>query len=169
MREKLSRAHIVYCGRVLINYIGPAKTFSHYSINDIIKGKIPAEKLRNKIVLVGITAAAVYDLRVTPFSPVYPGVEIHANVIDNILHQNFLIFSSLIRLIDIIAIIVFGLAMGLIITRMRAVSGAFVAFIIVGVFIAGNLFAFFHFNIWFNLVYPVLTMIVIYLGITLYH
>jgi adenylate cyclase len=156
-------------GRLLINYMGPAKTFPHYSINDIIKGKIPAEKLRNKIVLVGITATAVYDLRVTPFSPVYPGVEIHANVIDNILHQNFLIFSSLIRLIDIIAIIVFGLAMGLIITRMRAVSGAFVAFIIVGVFIAGNLYAFFHFNIWLTLVYPVLTMIVIYLGITIYH
>jgi Adenylate cyclase, family 3 (some proteins contain HAMP domain) len=156
-------------GRMLINYMGPSKTFPHYSIHDIIKGKIPAEKLRNKIVLIGVTATAVYDLRVTPFSPVYPGVEIHANVIDNILHQNFLIFSSLIRFVDILAIIVFGLAMGLIIPRMRAVSGAFVAFIIVIAFICVNLFAFFHFNIWLTLVYPVLTMITIYLGITLYH
>jgi adenylate cyclase len=156
-------------GRLLINYMGPAKTFPHYSIHDIIKGKIPAEKLRNKIVLIGVTATAVYDLRVTPFSPVYPGVEIHANVIDNILHQNFLIFSSLVRFIDILAIIVFGLAIGLIIPRLRAVWGAFVAVIIIGVFIVGNLFAFYHFNIWFNLVYPVLTMIAIYLGITLYH
>jgi adenylate cyclase len=156
-------------GRLLINYMGPAKTFPHYSINDIIKGKIPAEKLRNKIVLVGVTATAVYDLRVTPFSPVYPGVEIHANVIDNILHQNFLIFSTLIRLIDILAIIVFGLAMGLIITRLRAVWGAFVELIIIGVFIAVNLYAFYHFNLWLTLVYPVLTMMAIYLGITIYH
>ena len=155
-------------GRLLINYMGPSKTFPHYSIHDIIKGKIPVDKLRNKIVLVGVTATAVYDLRVTPFSPVYPGVEIHANVIDNILHQNFLIFSSMIRFIDIIAIIAFGLAMGLIIPRLRAVWGAFVAFVIICVFIGVNLFAFFQFNIWLNLVYPVLTMMVIYLGITIY-
>jgi adenylate cyclase len=49
-------------GRLLINYMGPAKTFPHYSIHDILKGNIPAEKLRNKIVLVGVTATAVYDL-----------------------------------------------------------------------------------------------------------
>jgi len=155
-------------GRLLINYMGPAKTFPHYSIHDILKGSIPAEKLRNKMVLIGVTATAVYDLRVTPFSPVYPGVEIHANVIDNILHQNFLIFSSMIRLVDILSIIVFGLAMSLIITRLRAAWGALVAFIIIGIFISLNLFAFFYFNIWFNLIYPVLTMVAIYLGITLY-
>ncbi len=156
-------------GRLLINYLGPAKTFPHYSIHDILQGKIPADQLRNKIVLVGVTATAVYDLRVTPFSPVYPGVEIHANIIDNILHQNFLICSSLIRFVDIFAIIFFGLVMGLIITRLRAVGAAFVALIIISVFIALNLLAFYAFNIWLNLVYPVLTMMAIYLGITLYH
>jgi adenylate cyclase len=156
-------------GRLLINYMGPSKTFPHYSIHDILQGKIPAEKLRDKIVLVGVTATAVYDLRVTPFSPVYPGVEIHANVIDNILHSNFLIFSSLIRLVDILAIIAFGLAMALIITRLRAALGALVALLIIGSFIAVNLLAFYAFNIWLTLVYPVLTMIAIYLGITIYH
>jgi len=156
-------------GRLLINYMGPAKTFPHYSIHDILQGKIPAEKLRDKIVLVGVTATAVYDLRVTPFSPVYPGVEIHANVIDNILHQNFLIFSSLIRLVDIMAIIAFGLAMGLILTRLRAALGALVALLIISAFIAVNLLAFYAFNIWLTLVYPVLTMTAIYLGITIYH
>lgn len=60
-------------GRLLINYRGPAKTFPHYSIADIIEGKIPSESLRDKIVLVGATAVGIYDLRVTPFGPVYPG------------------------------------------------------------------------------------------------
>lgn len=156
-------------GRLLVNYMGPAKTFPHYSIRDILKGRIPAEKLRDKIVLVGVTATAVYDLRVTPFSPVYPGVEIHANVIDNILHRNFLVFSSLIRLADILAIIFFGLAMGLIISRLRAAPGALVAIIIISAFIAANLFAFYNFNIWLTLVYPVLAMTAIYLGITIFH
>ena len=54
-------------GRLLINYLGPGRTFPHYSIADIMQGKIPAEKLRGKIVLVGATAIGIYDLRVTPF------------------------------------------------------------------------------------------------------
>ncbi|HEX7416346.1 MAG TPA: CHASE2 domain-containing protein, partial [Smithellaceae bacterium] len=155
-------------GRLLINYPGPAKTFPHYSINDILKGKIPAEKLNNKIVLVGVTATAVYDLRVTPFGNVYPGVEIHASVVDNILHQNFLKYSSLIRFIDIIVIIAFGLIMSLIIVRLRAVKGLIAALIIIAAFVAANIFMFSRYNVWLNIVYPVLTMIVIYFGITIY-
>ncbi|MCX5822484.1 MAG: CHASE2 domain-containing protein, partial [Deltaproteobacteria bacterium] len=81
-------------GRLLVNYLGPAKTFPHYSISDIVNGRISADKLKGKIVLVGATATGIYDMRVTPFSAVYPGVEIHATVIDNILHQNFLSHSG---------------------------------------------------------------------------
>lgn len=155
-------------GRLLVNYMGPAKTFPHYSISDILKGRIPAEKIRNKIVLVGATAIGIYDLRVTPFGATYPGVEIHATVIDNILHRNFLTHSGFTRFIDLCAIILFGLLMGLIIPRLKAVKGIFFALTIICVFVAINMFLFVSFNIWLNLIYPALTMITIYLGITVY-
>jgi adenylate cyclase len=155
-------------GRLLVNYMGPEKTFPHYSIADIIKGRLPAETFRNKIVLVGATAVGIYDLRVTPFSAAYPGVEIHANVIDNILHQNFLQYSSFIRFLDIIAIIAFGLIIGFVVPRLKAVTGIFAFLVAIGAFIAINLFVFFRFNIWMNLTYPLLTMIAIYFGVTIY-
>jgi adenylate cyclase len=155
-------------GRLLVNYMGPEKTFPHYSIADIIKGRLPAETFRNKIVLVGATAVGIYDLRVTPFSAAYPGVEIHANVIDNILHQNFLLYSSFIRLLDIIAIIAFGLIIGFVVPRLKAVTGIFAFLVSIGAFIAINLFVFSQFNIWMNLTYPLLTMIAIYFGVTIY-
>ncbi len=156
-------------GRLLVNYLGPAKTFPHYSISDILKGRIPADKIRNKIVLVGATAIGIYDLRVTPFGATYPGVEIHANVIDNILHNNFLTHSSFTRFIDLCSIILFGLLMGLIIPRLRAVMGIFFAGLILGIFVAVNMFIFSKFNVWLNLIYPAITMAVIYLAITVYH
>ncbi len=156
-------------GRLLVNYLGPAKTFPHYSVSDIIKGRIPADKIRNKIVLVGATAIGIYDLRVTPFGATYPGVEIHANVIDNILHNNFLTHSSFTRFIDLCSIILFGLLMGLIIPRLRAVTGIFFALLILGIFVAVNVFIFSKFNVWLNLIYPAITMAVIYLAITVYH
>ncbi len=156
-------------GRLLVNYLGPAKTFPHYSVSDILKGRIPAEKIRNKIVLVGATAIGIYDLRVTPFGATYPGVEIHATVIDNILHRNFLTHSSFTRFIDLCSIILFGLLMGLIIPRLRAVTGIFFALLILGIFVAVNMFIFSKFNVWLNLIYPAITMAVIYLAITVYH
>ena len=51
---------------------------------------LPKGTFKNKIVLVTAFAAGLSDLRATPFSPVTPGVEIHANIIDNILSGRFL-------------------------------------------------------------------------------
>ena len=155
-------------GRLLINYLGPAKTFPHYSIADILKGRIPPETFKGKIVLVGATATGIYDLRVTPFSTVYPGVEIHATVIDNILHQNFLTYSGWIRFLDMCVIIVLGLLAGIALPRFGAVAGIGIILALVLSFFLVNTFIFSHFNIWMNLIYPLLTMVTIYLGISVY-
>ncbi len=51
---------------------------------------LPAGTFRDRIVLVSAQAAGLSDLRATPFSPVTPGIEIHANVIDSLLAGRFL-------------------------------------------------------------------------------
>ncbi|UCH21385.1 MAG: CHASE2 domain-containing protein, partial [Deltaproteobacteria bacterium] len=53
-------------GRVLINYRGEEKSFPHIPLTDILHGKVPNSKFKDKIVLVGATAIGIYDLRVTP-------------------------------------------------------------------------------------------------------
>lgn len=155
-------------GRMLVNYLGPAKTFPHYSVVDIIKGRVPPAALRGKIVLVGATATGIYDLRVTPFSSVYPGVEIHATVIDNILHRNFLKQSWWTKFLDVMCIIFLGLTMGFLIQRLEAVRGMLIALLYVTAYVLVNIFLFSRYSIWLNLIYPVLTMLGVYLGITVY-
>jgi len=54
------------------------------------KPVLPKGTFKGKIVLITSTAVGLTDLRATPFSPVTPGVEIHANIIDNILSKRFL-------------------------------------------------------------------------------
>jgi len=156
-------------GRLLINYLGKAHTFPHYSIADLLSGRIPRGAFRDKIVLVGATAAGIYDLRVTPFSSTYPGIEIHATVIDNILHGNFLFHSTATRFADICAIILFGLLIGILVPRLSPIPGMLTAFGMVAAYMAANFVAFSRFNVWLNLVYPFITMVLIYLGITIYH
>ncbi len=155
-------------GRLLVNYLGPAKTFPHYSVSDILNGRISADQLKGKIVIVGATATGIYDLRVTPFSTVYPGVEIHATIIDNILHRNFLIHSDWIKFLDICIIIVAGLIMGFAVPRVKAVAGIGLSLALIGAFVLANAAIFIRYNVWMNLIYPLLTMMTIYLGITVY-
>lgn len=45
---------------------------------------------RDRIVLISAQAAGLSDLRATPFSPVTPGIELHANIVDNLLAGRFL-------------------------------------------------------------------------------
>ena len=76
-------------GSALINYTGPYETYQHYSMWDVMSGAVPARHFKDKIVLVGATALAIGDLRNTPYQggEAYMGVEVHANIIDNLLHS----------------------------------------------------------------------------------
>jgi adenylate cyclase len=101
-------------GRILINYQGPWGTFPHYSIADVIEGKVAPAKFRDKIVLVGATATGIGDLRPTPYGGTdYPGIGIHANVIDNILNQGFLRRGPKQALTDALLILFFGVPLGI--------------------------------------------------------
>jgi len=155
-------------GRLLINYLGPPNTFAHYSISDILSTSVPREKIEGKIILVGATATGIYDLRNTPFSAVYPGVEIHATVIDNILRQNFLIHSGWTTFLDILILVFSGLLVGFLLPRFRAIAGIALIIILLASFVFFNMVMFTQYNVWLNMVYTFLTIIVIYLGITIY-
>lgn len=77
-------------GRLIVNFRGGSKTFEYYSALDIYNNTIPKEKLQDKIVLIGTSAIGLLDLRAISFDSVYPGVEVHANVIDNIIQGDFI-------------------------------------------------------------------------------
>src|SRR5471032_1225791 len=50
----------------------------YVSATDVLEGRVPAEKIKGKLVLVGTSAAGLNDLKTTPVDPAMPGVEIHA-------------------------------------------------------------------------------------------
>jgi adenylate cyclase len=101
-------------GQMLINYRGPWGTFHHYSIADVLEKKFVSGTFQGKLVLVGATATGIGDLRATPFGGTnYPGVEIHANTIDNILNDRFLKRDARSALIDVLLIFTFGIPLGI--------------------------------------------------------
>ena len=72
----------------LIPYRGPYKSFEYISASSVLNKKVTKEQLEGKIVLIGTTAPGLFDLRSTPMGTLYPGVEMHANLIAGILDGN---------------------------------------------------------------------------------
>jgi adenylate cyclase len=68
-----------------IPYRGPRASYPYISLADVYFGKVPLETLQGKIALVGTSAPGLLDLRSTPVDSVYPGVEVHANMIAGML------------------------------------------------------------------------------------
>jgi adenylate cyclase len=101
-------------GHLPINYHGPRGTYPYYSIADVVQHKFARGTFKDKIVLIGASATGIADLRTPPYGEIdYPGVEVHANVIDNMLHQNFLVRGIKQQLWDGILIVILGLPLGI--------------------------------------------------------
>jgi adenylate cyclase len=64
-------------------------SFNYISAADVLARRVPPDALAGKIVLVGATAPGLFDLRVTPVGAVFPGVEVHANMISGLLDGRF--------------------------------------------------------------------------------
>ncbi|KIM09357.1 MAG: hypothetical protein KU28_01680 [Sulfurovum sp. PC08-66] len=80
--------------RFLVNFRGKAKTFEYLSASDIYNNRIDRAKIEGKLVLLGTSAIGLLDIRAMPMDTEYPGVEVHANIIDNMLAGDFLVITS---------------------------------------------------------------------------
>lgn len=78
---------------VLLNWRGPPFTYRYVSFVDVYRGfkngKPPID-FAGKIVLIGSTAPALFDVKGTPMARIHPGVEILATAVDNFKHGDWL-------------------------------------------------------------------------------
>jgi len=77
-------------GRLYLNYLGGKNSFPHISAIDIFKNNFDPAQVEGKFVLIGATAAGLWDLRATPFDNTVPGVEVHATALENMLDGNYI-------------------------------------------------------------------------------
>jgi adenylate cyclase len=161
-------------GSGLINYVGPYHSYPHYSMVDVLHGTVPTDAFRDKIVFVGGTALGIGDLRNTPFEKQdsgYMGVEIHANILDNLLHsaepqRTFLIRGFNEEIVDIAFIVFFGIGLGLWCGRSRPLTATLTAMVVLGAFFGFVYYGFAHWGRWYSFVLPAATLVGSYASIT---
>lgn len=146
-------------GRILVNFRGKEKTFKYISALDIYNNNFKSEEIRDKIALIGTSAAALMDLRATPFESIFPGVEVHANVIDNILNKDFLFKPSWIEAINICLIFVLSFFIYFIIRKVPIILTPIFIFISLYLIFYINYFILFKYGLVINTLFPFITII----------
>lgn len=153
-------------GRLLINYLGPGGLIPTYSATAVMDGSLPADVLKDKIVIVGATAVGIYDLRVTPFSGTFPGVEIQATVMDNLLHGDFIKTPQLALAIMLLIMAGLAILLGVVLPRLAAVSSFFFASAVAAGYVCLNYYLFSRQGLQLEMFYPLGLIALIFLGVT---
>ena len=138
-------------GTTILNWYGPGQTFTYIPLHELInavEGNQPSNKnfdFHNKIVYFGATASSLFDIKTVPVDKVYPGVEVQATYVNN------LIDSSLVKkatkpikiTIDIILVLL-------------TISALLIIIVTVIAYIALSYFLMAKYNLWLPLISPIL-------------
>ncbi|MEW6313298.1 MAG: adenylate/guanylate cyclase domain-containing protein [Pseudomonadota bacterium] len=136
--------------RALIPYRGRAGSFKYVSITDVLHDRVPAASLKDKIVILGTTAPGLLDLRSTPVSPVYPGVEVHANLISGMLDGDIKQKPPYVMGAEFTLLLVSGLLVALLVPLLSPLRATLVTLAVLGAAVAINVVVW-HYG---NLVLP---------------
>ncbi len=131
----------------LIPFRGPKKSFTYISASDVLSGKVLPEMLRNAIVLVGSTAPGLMDLRTTPVGDVYPGVEMHANLIAGIIDDNIKERPDVAAEFEFASLLLVGVLMAFLLPSRKPMGATLVWLAVMATLLAGNSSAWQFFNL----------------------
>ena len=104
----------------LIPYRGKKFSYPYVSLSDVVKDRIKPDALKGKIALVGTSAPGLFDLRSTPVDSVYPGVEIHANLIAGMLDREVKSKPAFMLGAEVMLLAVGGIALAILIPMVSA-------------------------------------------------
>lgn len=129
----------------------------------VLAGEIPKADIEGRIFLIGTSAAGLNDLRATPLDAAMPGIEVHAQAIEQIIRGAFLHRPDFAAMAELAFILVLGLVIALLVYFAGAiVSAVLIAIAIVGVIVASWL-AFDRWNWLVDPIYPSISLLAFYL------
>ncbi|MEM8750515.1 MAG: adenylate/guanylate cyclase domain-containing protein [Pseudomonadota bacterium] len=159
-------------GRVLVPTTSTATVWPYFtptvpsrfvSVRDIMNGTVNPNRLRGHLVLVGTSAIGLEDFRATPMASLMAGVEIHAQVIENILTNQMLVRPNYSLGLELAAIL-FPALLAIILVPMLGATLAFVcAVVLLGTYIGLSYLAFDWYRLLIDPVYPTISVGLIFI------
>lgn len=162
---------------MLINFSGKwGQGYKHYSYVDVLQsyiskssGQLPPLNLKmfkDKICIVGLTATGTVDLHPIPLEPLYPGVGIHAEILNSLINKSFIARAS--RSTNIWILLGLSLLIAVLTLVTRPLKGLLLLLACIAAFSFLAILLFNIFGLWIDIVYPVFIASIIYISLTLY-
>jgi len=153
-------------GQMLIKFRGSRPSYDSISAADIMGGGVSAERLRGRIAFVGASAAGLKDSVTTPFDRIFPGVEVHTTVVDNLLTGDFIAVPSWSTGLILLLVFFPGLSLSLLLAFSNAsFSLGVMLFFIGGVWLAAQQL-FFRAGLFVGPAFPIASLVCIYIFLT---
>jgi len=135
------------------------------SFYDVLTGKIPAAKYRDKIVLIGATAAGVGSASVTPVSPAMPPVVVLAHSVSSILQEHFFVVPAWGRLAELGVLLLVALYLIIVLPRLKASLAAALTGGLLGALLALHFALMTTQAIWLQLMLPATVLLIGHLAL----
>ncbi len=172
LEQGTQRLHIPVDARggVRVPYRGPGGpaggSFDYVSAADLLEGRVAAGSLSGKLVLIGSSAPGVFDLRSTPVAAVYPGVEVHANLLSGLLDGRGPVVPDWSRGYEVAQLLVVTALLALLLPRLRAASAMGVTLALGVVLVALDQWLYRRHGLALPLASALLLTALVYVGIT---
>jgi adenylate cyclase len=134
----------------------------------VLAGKIASQEITGRIILVGTSASGLLDLRATPLEAAVPGVDIHAQVLEDLLTGQLLTRPDYALAVEELVILVFGTMLGTVLPRVSAKYAAAIGLLTIGTIVASAWAAYRYANLLFDSSYPTLVLSMMTTGIAFY-
>lgn len=145
-------------GSAILNWYGPAGTYTYIPMYKLIKAVNGSEldfNFSNKIIYFGTTASSLFDIKTVPTGKIFPGVEVQATYINNIIDNNFI--HKVDRGYTIALSILLALLIASVVTRVNsAFSASMISFSTYFIYLLVAYYAMRFENLWLEIIYPLI-------------
>ena len=147
---------------VLVPYIGKQKSFEYIPATDVLNKRSDKDVLNGKIILFGTSAPGLLDLRTIPLEPAYPGVEVHANIIQGILDGRILHAPGYTKGFEFILITFIGIVLTFTLPMLSALYSTLVILGSIVLLISTNFYAWTNAQLVLPIAAPVLLVVLLF-------
>jgi adenylate cyclase len=147
----------------LVPYIGGRYSFEYISAIDVLNKSASKDALHNKIILLGSSAAGLLDLRTIPLEKSFPGVEIHANIIQGMLDQTIKHKPEYLLGFEILILMVLGLILSFALPALSPVTGSMLMLLSISSLLSLDYVAWNSWNIVLPVASPMLLVVLLYM------
>jgi adenylate cyclase len=136
------------------------------SATDVLNGRVAADRFRGRLVLIGTSATGLLDTKTTPVAPDMPGVEVHAQILENVLTKSLLAAPGYALGGEIMAAIILGLAIIIVAPMLPAGIVAALGGVLIAGLIGISWYFFVAHHLLIDFTYPLISCWLIYLVLT---